>query len=120
MDQVTRVRKYIKREQWKTLIQECQSSGMTVTAWCKANDICEQTYYRNLKLLREEVCNNLPVPLPDTCEKPGAFAKLEVTSPVPNTQAAVIIRLPQATLEITEGTSQQTIQAVLLALQSVC
>lgn len=42
---------------------------MTVTAWCKANDICEQTYYRNLKLLREEVCNNLPVSLPDTCEK---------------------------------------------------
>ena len=29
MDQVKRVRKYIKREQWKTLIQECQSSGMT-------------------------------------------------------------------------------------------
>lgn len=83
------MRKYIKREQWKTLIQECQSSGMTITAWCKANDICEQTYYRNLKLLREEVCNNLPVPLPDTCEKPVAFAKLEVASPIPNTQAAI-------------------------------
>ena len=120
MDQVTRVRKYIKREQWKTLIQECQTSGMTVTAWCKANDICEQTYYRNLKLLREEVCNNLPVLLPDTYEKSVAFAKLEVASPIPNTQAVVIIRLPQATLEISEGTSQQTIQAVLLALQSVC
>lgn len=119
MDQVTRVRKYIKREQWKTLIQECQSSGMTVSAWCKANDICEQTYYRNLKVLREELCNNLPVPLPNT-EKPTVFKKLEVASPIPNAQAAVIIRLPQATLEITEGTSQQTIQAVLLALQSVC
>ena len=119
MDQVTRVRKYIKREQWKTLIQECQSSGMTVSAWCKANDICEQTYYRNLKVLREELCNNLPVPLPNS-EKPTVFKKLEVTAPLPNTQAAVIIRLPQATLEITEGTSQQTIQAVLLALQSVC
>ncbi len=120
MDQVTRVRKYIKREQWKTLIQECQSSGMTVTAWCQANDICEQTYYRNLKLLREEVCNNLPIPLPNTNKNPVAFAKLEVATPLPNTQAAVIIRLPQATLEIADGTSQQTIQAVLLALQSIC
>ncbi len=119
MDQVTRVRKYIKREQWKTLIQECQSSGMTVTAWCMANDICEQTYYRNLKALREELCNNLPVSLPDM-EKPVAFKKLEIESPLPNTQAAVVIRLPQATLEIAEGTSQQTIQAVLMALQSVC
>lgn len=119
MDKVTKVRKYIKREQWKTLIKECQSSGMTVTAWCKTNDICEQTYYRNLKLLREELCENLPVPI-DVPEKPVTFKKLEVTSPLPNTQAAVIIRLPNATLEINEGASQQTVQAVLLALQSVC
>ena len=119
MDQVTRVRKYIKREQWKTLIKECQSSGMTVTAWCKTNGICEQTYYRNLKLLREEVCENLPVPI-DVPEKPVTFKKLEVTSPLPDTKAAVIIRLPNATLEINEGASQQTVQAVLLALQSVC
>lgn len=66
---------------------------MTVTAECKANGICEQIYHRNLKLLCEEVCNNLPVSLPDTCEKPVAFAKREVASPIPNTQAAVIIRL---------------------------
>ena len=119
MDQVTKVRKYIKREQWKTLIKECQSSGMTVAAWCKTNGICEQTYYRNLKNLREELCETLPVPI-DVPEKPVTFKKLEVTSPLPNTQAAVIIRLPNATLEINEGASQQTVQAVLLALQSVC
>ena len=119
MDQVTKVRKYLKREQWKTLIKECQSSGMTVTAWCKVNGICEQTYYRNLKCLREELCENLPVPL-DVPEKTVSFKKLEVMTPLPNTQAAVIIRLPQATLEVSEGASQQTVQAVLLALQSVC
>lgn len=119
MDQVTKVRKYLKREQWKTLIKECQSSGMTVTAWCRTNGICEQTYYRNLKRLREELCESLPVPI-NVLEKPVAFKKLEVATPLPSTQAAVIIRLPQATLEISEGASQQTVQAVLLALQSVC
>ena len=119
MDQVTKVKKYLKREQWKTLIKECQASGMTGTAWCKSNGICEQTYYRNFKLLREELCENLPVPL-DVPEKPVPFKKLEVITPLPNTQAAVIIRLPQATLEINEGASQQTVQAVLLALQSIC
>ena len=56
MDQVTKVRKYLKREQWLVLISDCQSSGMTVTAWCKQNDICEQTYYRNLKTQWEEAC----------------------------------------------------------------
>lgn len=58
------------------------------------------------------------VPVPG--EKPVAFKKLEVQTSVPNTQAAVVIRLNGVTVEITEGTSQQTIQAVLLALQSVC
>lgn len=44
MDKVTKARKYLKREQWKTLIKECQSSEMTITVWCKTNGICEQTY----------------------------------------------------------------------------
>ncbi len=119
MDQVTKVRKYLKREQWKSLIKECQSSGMTVTAWCELNGICEQTYYRNLKKLQEELCQNLPVPA-TAPEKPVAFKKLEVMSPLPDTKAAVIIHLPNATLEVNESASQQTVQAVLLALQSVC
>lgn len=121
MDQVTKVKKYLKREQWKALIKDCQSSGMTVTAWCAANDICEQTYYRNLKKLREELCSSLPAAVYDNQpENPVAFKKLEVAPPIQSTKAAVIIRLPNATLEVNEGTSQQTVQAVLLALQSIC
>lgn len=119
MDKVTTVRKYIKREEWKTLIRECQASGMTVRAWCESNGIKEQTYYRNLKKLREELVKSLPAPIQEP-EKPSIFQKLELQAPIPNTQAAVVIRLPQATVEIAEGTSQQTVQAVLLALQSVC
>ncbi len=119
MDQVTKVRKYLKREQWESLIKECQSSGMAVTAWCELNGICEQTYYRNLKKLREELCQNLPVPAAAS-EKPAAFKKLKAMPPLPDTKAAVIIHLPNATLEVNEGASQQTVQAVLLALQGVC
>ena len=35
-------------------------------------------------------------------------------------QAAVIIHLPQAIVEVTSGTDQQTVEAVLMALKSVC
>lgn len=119
MDQVTKVRSQLKREQWKSIISECRSSGMTVTAWCKANGIVEQTYYRNLKKLREEMLNQVSVPV-EQPTTPTVFKKLEVQTPIPNTRAAVVIRLGNATVEINEGTSQQTIQAVLLALQSVC
>ncbi|MDE6743247.1 MAG: IS66 family insertion sequence element accessory protein TnpB [Lachnospiraceae bacterium] len=112
MDQVTKVRSYLKREQWKSIITECRNSGMSVSGWCKANGIVEQTYYRNLKRLREEMIDNLPATV-EGLEKTEAFRKLGVQTPV-------VIRIGGATVEIAEGTSQQTIQAVLLALQSVC
>lgn len=122
MDQVTKVRRHVKREEWKSIISECRASGMTVKAWCKANGIVEQTYYRNLKMLREEILEHLPTPIvnEDCTEKPTVFKKLEVTAPVGNTKAAIVIRLGGATIEVSEGTSQQTIQAVLLALQGIC
>ena len=119
MDQVSLVKKQFRMEQWKQRILECQASGMTVTSWCKQHGFAEQTYYRYLKLLRQELCDALPVPVQEQ-SKPVQFSKLEVQSPLPDTRAAVIIRLPNATLEINEGASQQTVQAVLLALQSVC
>ncbi len=119
MDQVSQVKTKFRMEQWKNRITECQTSGMTVRIWCKQNGLAEQTYYKYLKRFRQELCGSLPVPIEEP-EKPVAFKKLEVLTPLPNTKAAVIIRLPQATLEINEGASQQTIQAVLLALQSIC
>lgn len=121
MNQVAKVRRHIKREEWKSIISECRASGMSVKSWCKANGIVEQTYYRNLKKLREEMLENLSIPVEaDIREKQTVFRKLEVQTPLPATNAARIIRLGNATVEITEGTSQQTIQAVLLALQNIC
>lgn len=120
MDQVTLAKNQIRADRWRMLIQTCQQSGQTVVNWCKENNINIKTYYYWLRKLRkQELCTKeLPVPIPD--EKPVAFKKLEVHTPVPNMQAAVIIRFNSATVEISEGTSQQTIQAVLLALQSIC
>lgn len=119
MDQVTLVKKQFRMEQWKQRILECQASGMTVRSWCKQQGVAEQTYYRYLKTLRQELCEALPVPVQETA-KPVQFSKLEVMTPLSDTKAAVIIRLQNAILEINEGASQQTVQAVLLALQSIC
>lgn len=102
------------------LIQTCQQSGQTVVSWCEESNINIKTYYYWLHKLRtQELCTKeLQIPIPK--EKLVVFKQLEVTSPLPSTQIAVIIRLSQATLEIADGTSKQTIQAVLLALQSIC
>lgn len=55
MDQVTAVRKRLSFKRWKSIITECRSSGRPVSRWWKENGICEQTYYRYLKKLREVV-----------------------------------------------------------------
>lgn len=121
MDQVTNVKVQFRLEQWKKLIVECQNSGMPIRKWCEEHGFREQTYYYYLKKLREKEIKQLPTALvPLSNDKPATFKKLEVQSPLPDTKAAVIIRLGNATIEVNEGTSQQTIQAVLLALQSVC
>lgn len=119
MDQVTQVKQHLRSEHWKKLISECQSSGMSVRAWCKQNSINEQTYYRNLKKIRQEICESLPVPT-KSIEKAAVFKKLDIQTPIPNTKAAVMIHLPVATIEVQNGVDQQTVEAVLLALKTVC
>lgn len=83
MDQVTKVRQQLKREEWKSIISECRASSMTVKAWCKNHGIIEQTYYRNLKRLREEMLESLPTPIIQYDNKPTVFKKMEVSTPVP-------------------------------------
>ena len=120
MDQVTLVKNNARAAQWASIIRECQSSGQTVSSWCSENSVGIKAYYYWLRKLRLSTIENSNLPVVQQEEKPAVFRKLEVQTPVPDTRAAVIIRLGNATVEINEGTSQQTIQAVLLALQSVC
>lgn len=118
MDEVTLVKTRFRKEQWKNLILECQNSGMKVQDWCAQQNVTKHAYYYWLRKIREDVCENLPAVREES--KPFSFKKLEVTAPVSNTAAAVIIHLPSATVEVREGTSQQTVEAVLLALRNIC
>ncbi len=54
MDQVTKAKVQFRREQWKKIISECQSSGMPVKTWCDQNGFSEQSYYNYLKKIRED------------------------------------------------------------------
>ena len=124
MDKIANVKSQLRLQQWAKIIADCQASDMTVVAWCEANNININSYYYWLRKVRNhtleqmpQLTENLPVPTEDD---PVTFKRLDIQTPVPEAAAAVIIRLPNATVEVNEGTSQQTVQAVLMALQAVC
>lgn len=120
MDQVTQTKVLFRREQWKKIITECQASGMPVKTWCDQHGFKEQSYYYYLKKIREQEIAKLPITIPSSEESPTIFKRLKVNTPIANTQAAVIIHLPSASLEIQNGATQQTVEAVLLALKNIC
>lgn len=124
MDKIANVKSQLRLQQWTKIISDCQASDMTVVAWCEANNINIKSYYYWLRKVRNhtleqmpQLTENLPAAIADD---PVTFKRLDVQTPISGTTAAVIIRLPNATVEVSEGTSQQTVQAVLMALQAVC
>lgn len=125
MDNIQVVKSELRLREWAERISECQTSGMTVSAWCASQEINTKTYYYWLRKVRARAIEAnpslAPASLPAVNEPAEIqFKKLEVQPPVTGFQPAVIVRLPSATLEINNGVDQSTVEAVLLALKSLC
>ena len=116
MDKVSLVKSQLKLEHWKRLIAECQNSNLPVKQWCSNNDVSKDQYYYWLRKIREMTVSEIPVPVSDNV----SFRRLEVKPPLTGTRQSVMIHLPQATVEVPDGVSQSTVEAVLLALKSTC
>lgn len=119
MNKVSQVKASLHKEKWLSMIKECQSSSMTIRAWCKQNNIKEATYYRNLQKLRSEICEQLPVAVSEP-EKPVVFQPLQVETSIPEVKPAIIIRRGDTTIEINSNAPKETVEAVLIALTSLC
>ena len=63
MPTIREVKTELRHREWAEQIQECQSSGMTVTAWCKEKGISQHTYYSRLNVVRKELLKRA-CPLP--------------------------------------------------------
>ena len=123
MDQFLPVKKAVRLQMWQQRINEFHSSGLYLKDWLEQNNITRDTYYYWLRKCRAAAADNLPAELKSqmpVAEDSITFKKLEVQAPLPDLQPAVIIRLPNATLEVVNGAMQQTVEAVLLALKSTC
>ena len=63
MPTIREVKTELRHREWAEQIQECQSSGMTVTAWCKEKGISQHTYYSRLNVVRKELLKRAELPL---------------------------------------------------------
>mgnify|MGYP001020425896 CR=1 FL=1 len=59
MDIVSETKADYRLRQWTKIIQECQASDLTVTAWCTHNNIGIKSYYYWLRKIRLKACQSI-------------------------------------------------------------
>ena len=91
MDKITH---QVRAEHWTKIMNECINSGMSKTAWCRANGIPVKQFFYWQRILRREAFENVQDLLPAT-----AGPHQEMAPIVPAAQRAVSfteIKLPSS------------------------
>lgn len=105
MDKITHK---VRREQWLGIINECLSSGMSKTAWCKQNGISDKSFFYWQRKLRLEAADPEQLPaVPTVGTLPQTFIEVR---PAPGRKEQhfhpdMIIRKGDVVLEISNSVS---------------
>ena len=109
MDKVSSVKTEYRIKQWTGRIQEYRISGMTLKAWCETNGINIKTYYYWLHKIRTKVCDE---------------TETHVIVPLPihrhDTGVSITVNIGSISIQIVDGTSFETITAVLDVCKRIC
>jgi len=119
MDIVSETKAEFRLRQWTKIIEDCQASDLTITAWCSQHNVGLKSYYYWLRKIRLKVCQSTEIQSPAIKQE---IVPLQLNSQqcASSIHPAVTIHLGSASIDIAEGTSQATIETVLRSLQSVC
>ena len=121
MASISEVKTNLRHREWEEQIQECQNSGMKVRDWCKTNGLNETTYYRRLRIIREEYLQSggnsahQIVSVGVSNEIAGAISN-QTSSAKPDSQDKVVMRKGGIEIELPQSISQSTLPAVLRGL----
>ncbi len=102
MDQIAIVKERVRREEWAERVRQCRESRLTVSEWCRQNNINPKTYYYHLRKIRKEICEQIPVPVMTVSEK----------------CSTVKVSIADVVAEIPEGISEQTIISVIKVIRN--
>ena len=119
MDIVSETKAEYRLRQWTKIIQDCQASDLTVIAWCSQHNVGIKSYYYWLRKIRLKACQSIECKTPAIKQE---IVPLQVNPKqcLSSVHPAVTIHLGPASIDIAEGTSQETIETVLRSLQSIC
>lgn len=119
MDMVSETKAEFRLRQWTKIIQECESSNLTNSAWCSQHNIEIKSYYYWLRKIRLKACQSKEFQSP-AIKQDIVPLQLNSRPCSSSVHPAVTIHLGSASIDIAEGTSQATIETVLRSLQSIC
>lgn len=119
MDKITHK---VRREQWLGIINECLSSGMSKTAWCKEHGISDKSFFYWQRKLREDAyistIESPELPVVKSINPPAAVDFVEVKIPDQSSTISavfrpdIIIRKNSFSLEISNTASAELLSRI--------
>lgn len=101
---ITEIKSKVSLQEWQQRVLDCQSSGMSVKAWCYANGISTGSYYFHLRKIRESVLEENQI--------------VSLGPPKPVSSLGIRIESGSITITLPENTAPEQLAAVLTALKS--
>ena len=101
---ITEIKNKVSLQEWQQRILDCQSSGMSIKAWCQANGISTGAYYFHLRKIRESVLEENQI--------------VSLAPPQPVSSSGIRIESGGITITLPETVSPEQLAAVLSALKS--
>ena len=118
MDKITH---QVRAEHWARILNECMNSGMSKTAWCRANGISEKQFFYWQRILRREAYgasqdSSLPAVTEagqlSSVQQSVSFAEIKLPAVSPVFHPDLVIRKGKLVLEIANSASAELLSRV--------
>ena len=121
MDKITH---QVRAEHWTRILNECMNSGMSKTAWCRANGISEKQFFYWQRILRREAyeaSQNPPLPVVaetalSAAQRTVSFAEIKLPDASPDASSVfhpdLVIRKGNLVLEISNSASVELLSRI--------
>lgn len=111
----------VKVQEWRRIITECRSSGMSISKWCSDNGIKPNQYYYWLRIIRNESLALMP--LESKIASPS-FAAVKIAETVgpgsTDTGICAVIKTDNLSVEIKSSIDPNILEQILRILSSLC